>query len=145
MHSGRDPTRRLQGFARLMRHKPTDAERKLWSLVRNGQLPGHKFRRQVPVAGYVLDFYCVAERLVVELDGGQHNDPGQRAYDQQRSRALHDLGITVLRFWDHEILKHPDAVARTILRHLEASNRPSPLPSPGVPAEGAKTVATETQ
>jgi adenine-specific DNA-methyltransferase len=127
-----------------MRHEPTDAERKIWSLLRNGRLAGFKFRRQVPVAGYVLDFYCIAGRLVVELDGGQHNTPQQAAYDQRRTQALQALGITVLRFWDHDVLKHADAVARTIYSHLEASERPSPHPSPGVPGEGART-STETR
>src|SRR2546421_1623438 len=114
MHSGRDRTPRLKGFARIMRHESTDAERKLWSTIRNGRLGGFKFRRQVPVAGYVLDFYCIEARLTVELDGGQHNEPKAKAYDGLRTQRLSDLNIGVIRFSDYEMLKDSETVAETI-------------------------------
>ena len=139
MHSGRDQTARLKGFARIMRHEPTDAEQKLWSIVCNGQLGGFKFRRQVPVVGYILDFYCVAARLVVELDGGQHTEPRKAKYDHKRTARLNELGIQVMRFSDVEMLKYPNAAAQTIYNRLQELARPSPQPSPGVPGEGAKT------
>jgi very-short-patch-repair endonuclease len=142
MHSGRDHTPRLKGFARVMRHESTDAERKLWSIVRNGRLGGFKFRRQVPVGGYILDFYCVEGRLAVELDGGQHYEPGQARYDQRRTARLTELRIQVTRFSDVEMLKDSDAVAGTIFNRLQELARPSPQPSPGVPGEGAKTEAS---
>ncbi|HEY7117007.1 MAG TPA: DUF559 domain-containing protein, partial [Tepidisphaeraceae bacterium] len=119
-----------------MRRESTDAERKLWSLLRNGRLGGYRFRRQTPVQGYIVDFYCIACRLVVELDGGQHSDPAQREYDQERTRALNANKIKVLRFWDCDVLKDPHAVARTIYRELCLAEEPSPQPSPGVPGEG---------
>ncbi len=124
-----------------MRHESTDAERKLWSTIRNGRLGGFKFRRQVPVAGYILDFYCIEPRLVVELDGGQHNEPAQARYDQRRTARLTELGIQVMRFTDLEMLKDSGTVAETIFNRLQGLARPSPQPSPGVPGEGANAEA----
>ena len=135
MQLRRDGNRRLTQFARAMRAEPTDAERKLWNLLRFKALGGYRFRRQRPVAGYILDFYCPAVRLAVELDGGQHSDGDRVTYDQIRSARLNELGVRVLRFWDDEILKHPEAVADEILRELERRS-PPPQPSPGVPGEG---------
>jgi very-short-patch-repair endonuclease len=134
MSGNRDSDARLKGFARQMRSKATDAEKKLWSILRDRRLSGFKFRRQVPVAGYILDFYCIKAGLVVEADGGQHSLPEQLEYDHIRTSALESLGIQVLRFWDCDVLKDPDAVKRTIYRAL--TERPSPQPSPGVPGEG---------
>jgi very-short-patch-repair endonuclease len=124
MQLRRDDDERLTGFARKMRAEPTDAEAKLWEILRFKALGGHRFRRQRPVAGYILDFYCPAKRLAVELDGGQHGDAGQAKYDEVRSAKLNELGVRVLRFWDDEILKHPEAVAEEILRQLEATLPP---------------------
>jgi very-short-patch-repair endonuclease len=135
MRLRRDADERLTEFARAMRAGPTDAERKLWSILRFKALGGYRFRRQRPVAGYILDFYCPAKRLAVELDGGQHADARQARYDQIRSARLNELGVRVIRFWDDEVLKHPEAVAEEILRELERVS-PPPRPSPGVPGEG---------
>ncbi|HUB25109.1 MAG TPA: endonuclease domain-containing protein, partial [Tepidisphaeraceae bacterium] len=88
-----------------MRTTQTDAETRMWSLLRSRQLSGFKFRRQHPVEGYILDFYCVRLRVAVELDGGQHGDPDPKAYDERRTRRLNELGIRVLRFWDNDVLK----------------------------------------
>lgn len=123
----RDRNPRLTTFARSMRAEPTDAENKLWNILRRKCLNGYRFRRQRPVAGYILDFYCPARRLAVELDGGQHADAGQAEYDRIRSLRLKELGIWILRFWDHDLLKTPDIVAAEILRCLEVDG---PLPSP---------------
>ena len=121
----RDHDRRLLGFAKAMRAEPTDAERKLWRLLRGRRLAGFKFRRQVPVAGYVLDYYCLREGVVVELDGGQHAEPVAREYDERRTRRLSEVGIRVVRFPDDEILKYPDAVCEAIYKEL-TSKTPSP-------------------
>jgi very-short-patch-repair endonuclease len=101
-----------------MRREPTDAEKKLWSLLRRGQIEGYHFRRQVPVAGYILDFCCTPARLAIEADGGQHFDDRNEQYDRHRSDALAARGIRILRFQDDEILKHPEAVEETIYRAL---------------------------
>jgi very-short-patch-repair endonuclease len=114
----RDHNRRLISFARQMRKAPTDAEKKLWSLLRRGQINGCHFRCQVPVAGYIVDFCCVSAGLGVESDGGQHYDKEARKYDKQRSDAILTKGIRIIRFSDYDILKHPDAVQETIYREL---------------------------
>ena len=132
----RDHSRRLLGFARVMRHQSTDAEKELWLLLRDRKLNGFKFRRQYPVAGYVLDFYCIKSRLAVEADGGQHGDPARIVYDQKRTETLERFGIRILRFWDNDILQSPDAVLGDIHRTLVLATEPSPRPSPGVPGEG---------
>ncbi len=120
-----DRTPRLAEFARRLRRHSTDAEQKLWSLLRGGQLAGFRFRRQHPVGGYIVDFICLKANLVVELDGGQHRDPAGAAYDAKRTRRLEQLNLRVLRVTDDEMLKHPDAVATAIFRELTASP-PSP-------------------
>src|ERR1041384_6086015 len=74
MPQKRDHSERLLGFARQMRKEPTDAEKRMWRLLRDRQLGQFKFRRQYPVSGYIIDFFCARCRLGVELDGGQHND-----------------------------------------------------------------------
>jgi very-short-patch-repair endonuclease len=114
----RDHSRRLLGFARRMRKEPTDAERKLWLLLRSRRLSGFKFRRQFPAAGYVLDYYCIKAKLALELDGGQHSDPQQLKYDDKRTEKLAEIGIRVLRFDDRTMLKEPKVVSDTIYREL---------------------------
>ena len=98
-----------------MRREPTDAEKKLWSRLRDRQLGGLKFRRQVPFGGFVLDYYCTGAMLAVELDGGQHAEPAGQRYDAGRDAALLKLGVVVLRFPDDEALKETDAVLEKIL------------------------------
>ena len=108
---------RLQ--ARRLRNAPTDAERHLWQHLRRRELAGHRFRRQVPVGGYVVDFACPAARLVLELDGGQHLQ--QRDDDMQRTRRLQALGWRVLRYWNDDVLLRTDAVLEDVLRALGES------------------------
>ncbi len=99
-----------------MRSTPTDAEKKLWSLLRCGALEGRHFRRQVPVGGYIVDFCCISAGLGVEADGGQHYDSEAIEYDIRRTEELRRLGIRIIRFADDEILKHPEAVQEAIYR-----------------------------
>ena len=98
-----------------MRHEPTPAERKLWGLLRGAQLSGLKFRRQVPLGGYIADFACLYPKVIVECDGGQHADS---AYDTARDAWFRAQGFQVLRYWNNEIIDHPEAVAEAILRAL---------------------------
>jgi very-short-patch-repair endonuclease len=93
-------------------------------LLRRCNLCGYRFRRQVPVAGYILDFYCMSAALAVEADGGQHNNETAREYDRRRTGVLLNKGIRVIRFSDFDILKNPDAVVETIYREL--SGEPPP-------------------
>ena len=124
MRYRRDPSRRLLKFAKEMRRAPTEAEKKLWLLLRRGKLDGYHFRRQVPIAGYIVDFCCLSAGIGVEADGGQHNDDAAKNYDQIRDEALLAMGIRVLRFSDYDILKDPEAVQATIYREL--ISRPPP-------------------
>ena len=118
MPGKRDHERRLIAFARDMRKAPTDAERKLWSLIRRGQIVGLHFRRQVPIAGYIVDFCCLSKGLGVEADGGQHLEEDATRYDSARTQKLKEKGIRILRFADDEILKYPQAVQEAIYREV---------------------------
>ena len=107
--------------ARQLRNASTDAERCLWYFLRRQQLDGHKFRRQYPLAGYIVDFVCVPVRLVVELDGGQHLDA--LAYDQRRTETLQREGYRVLRFWNDDVLLRTKDVLAEIFRVLEEESK----------------------
>ena len=115
--------------ARELRKSPTDAERALWTHLRGRQLCGHKFRRQQPLGPYVVDFACLRQKLVVEVDGGQHVE--QAGADAERSSWLQAQGFRVLRFWNHEVLTATDDVLEAILDVLERSPLPSPPPQGG--------------
>ena len=111
--------------ARRLRQNMTETERRLWSRLRGGQLNGLKFRRQHPLPPYIVDFYCEARQLVVELDGSQHNEVADRA----RTRFLEKQGLVVLRYWDHEVLQQIDAVLEAIVNMAEGRTlTPTPLP-----------------
>ena len=120
-----DRTPHLRAFAKKMRQEPTDAEHKLWTLIRDGKFGPYRFRRQHPIAGYIVDFVCRRANLVVELDGGQHADPHESARDAERTQHLQNLNFRVLRIADHEILQNPEAVIETIYRELTIEE-PSP-------------------
>jgi very-short-patch-repair endonuclease len=99
------------GIARRLRVNQTDAEKVLWNRIRNRQIDGHKFVRQVPILGYICDFVCRERRLIVEVDGGQHNES---AADAIRDRRLMDEGYRVLRFWNNDVLGNIEGVLMTI-------------------------------
>ena len=108
-----------QEYARELRLRTTEAEQKLWSLLRNRQLKGKKFRRQHAIANYVADFYCNESRLVIELDGNFHTAAETKEYDKFRTNLLNELGITVLRFWNEEVIKDPGKVINKISEYLQ--------------------------
>ena len=97
--------------ARRLRRNSTDAERALWLLLRDRRLDGIKFRRQVPIGPYVVDFASIRHRLVVELDGGQHADS---LADRRREALLAAEGWRVLRFWNNEALSNKDGLLEAI-------------------------------
>ena len=113
------PSRALLARARHLRRDATDAERFLWRLLRNRQFLGFKFRRQHPLAGYVLDFYCHEARLAIELDGGQHAEPERATLDAKRTQELETLGVRVVRFWNNDVLRNPEGVLEVIWAALE--------------------------
>jgi adenine specific DNA methylase Mod/very-short-patch-repair endonuclease len=118
----------IKQFAREMRHAPTDAEQRLWYFLRDRRLGGYKFRRQHPVGNYIADFACIEGRLIVELDGGQHAELFQQEKDEAKTAFFTERGFRVLRFWNHQVLNDTQAVLEEILRVLEESPHPNPLP-----------------
>lgn len=109
--------------AKILRQNSTDAERKLWSALRDRQLLGFKFVRQQPIGPYIADFACREADLIVELDGGQH---AQSVKDEQRTEALAHHGYQVIRFWNHDVLTNVEGALQLIAEHL------SKAPSPGL-------------
>ena len=99
--------------ARSLRRQDTSAEADLWNALRSCRLDGMKWKRQVPLGPYILDFLCRDARLVVEVDGGQHAD--QIAYDARRTAYLEHCGLRVLRFWNADVLTNRDGVCLSIL------------------------------
>lgn len=119
----------LQTFAKEMRQAPTDAEARMWYFLRNRRLGHWKFRRQHPIARYIVDFICIEAGLVVELDGGQHNDLLKQPADEERSAFLAERQLRVLRFWNNDVLANTEAVLEQILVALDdTSPHPNPLP-----------------
>ena len=103
---------RLRGYARSMRRAPTEAEERLWGALRNRRLDRLKFRRQVPIGGYIADFVCMDAKLIVEIDGTQHAESG---YDAKRDGDLRAHGFRVLRFWNDDVMRDLDSVCDTIV------------------------------
>lgn len=114
---------------RELRKNATEAEAFLWELLRDRQLAGFNFRRQHPLGGTILDFYCHEVHLAVEIDGAVHKEPEQAQHDAERSAYLNEQGIRVIRFWNHEVLNQTDAVLKKILKEFQSSASPV-LPSP---------------
>ena len=104
---------RLIEEAKRMRKEPTDAEATLWELLRDKKL-GDKFRRQHLIDDFIVDFVCLSKNLVIEVDGGYHNDPTQKEYDQQRTLYLSEKGFKVIRFTNEEVLGNTEAVLTKI-------------------------------
>ncbi len=130
--------RRLRGAqraARMLRRSMTKAERRLWRHLRNRNLAGFKFRRQHVIGRFVVDFWCSRCKLAIELDGGQHGQGWNRAKDAAQTAWLNHHGITVLRFWNHEVMGNLQAVLETIRAEairLSGGSTPTPaLPLPG--------------
>jgi adenine-specific DNA methylase/very-short-patch-repair endonuclease len=113
-------------FARSLRSHQTDAETRMWHLLRDRRLAGRKFRRQYPIPPYIVDFYCHEASLVIEIDGGQHLQ--QRRYDEVRTKRLEERSLKVLRFWANEVLQHTEAVLESIWRELHSPSPSIPLP-----------------
>lgn len=132
------PSGRVRGYskqtlkcAKRLRRELTDAEKKLWRLLRSRQLNGAKFRRQQPIGEFIVDFVSFEARLIVEADGGQH---AQRRTDQRRTAFLGSVGYRVLRFWNTDILGNPDGVLHAVATALETPHPPAAVqrvpPSP---------------
>jgi len=104
----------LKHFRRKLRRHMTPAEAKLWTYLKGKQLEGRKFRRQHSVRQYLLDFYCPASRLAIELDGEAHNSVIAAEYDHERTLFLEATGIRVIRFENKTVFDYPDWVLEQI-------------------------------
>ena len=120
------PQRRL---ARAMRAAPTEAERKLWWHLRHRiSTPGTHFRRQVRIVRYIVDFACHAKRIVIEVDGGQHD---RSVADEKRTKVLEANGYRVLRYWNNDVLSNIEGVLEDILGAITTTPPPHPTPPTG--------------
>jgi very-short-patch-repair endonuclease len=123
-HFNRTPGKTV--LARRLRRDGTDVEKKLWHRLRNGQICNARFRRQHPAGGYILDFYCPALALAIELDGGQHAQSGPR--DRERDTWLKQKGVTVLRFWNTDVIDNMNGVLEVIAAKIsELRSVPAPF------------------
>ena len=105
-------------IARNLRKNSTKEEQKLWSIIRNRQLNNFKFKRQVPIGNYVVDFLCEAKKLIIEIDGGQHNQIKDIQRDEIRTEFLNQKGYVVIRFWNNEINENISGVIEKILEYF---------------------------
>jgi len=106
--------KRLKLNSRSLCNNMTDAEQHLWQHLRRKQINGWQFYRQKPLGSYIVDFYCAAAHLVVELDGSQHFEADHQRTDRQRDAFLQSLGLRVLRFDNRQVLLETDAVLEVI-------------------------------
>lgn len=112
--------------ARALRNEATDAEQALWQKLKSAQLAELKFSRQIPIGGYIVDFVCRSHKLIIELDGSQHQD--QTAYDDHRTVTLDALGYRVIRFWNGDVFGNMPGVLEAILEVAQHRGRaPTPL------------------
>lgn len=114
-----------RGQAKQLRTRMTDAEQRLWYRVRAHRFLNLKFKRQVPIGPYVVDFVCFEHKLIVEVDGGQH---AENEADRRRDAWMRHEGYTVLRFWNDDVLKRTDIVLGEVAKAL-ASEQETPLPA----------------
>lgn len=96
----------------------TKQERLLWQFLRKKNINGLKFRRQYPIGKYIVDFICNEKRLIIEIDGGQHNENQNIVYDKERTKYLETKGFKVIRFWNLDIENNIEGVYQEILKHL---------------------------
>ena len=108
--------------ARSLRKNSTPQELTLWNLLRNRKINGIKFIRQYPIGPYIADFVCRKKKLVIELDGGQHNEIKNIEYDNKRSEYIESLGYKVIRFWNNEIDNNIEGVCEKLVEFFESNS-----------------------
>ena len=106
-------------LARMLRKNTTKEERILWQLLRNRQFFGLKFGRQFPIGKYIVDFVCESKKVVIELDGGQHNEPENILLDEERTKFIENQGYKVIRFWNSDINKNISGVYDKLLEIID--------------------------
>lgn len=122
-HQGRGKCVKVLPYAKKLRKNMTDAERLLWTILRAKRFYGIKFKRQVPIGKYIVDFVCFSHNLIIELDGGHHNEPDNIVADCVRTRYLEQEGFKVIRFWYEEIFNNIDGVCEKIINSLSPGGR----------------------
>jgi len=105
-------------IARMLRKNSTIHEKRLWNIIKNRQFHNLRFKRQEPIGNYIVDFVCPEIKLVIEIDGGQHNEPQNIEYDKQRTKFLEDNGYKVIRFWNIDIYENINGVLEVIERFI---------------------------
>ena len=108
-------------FKKELRSHQTEAENRMWYFLRAKRFGNLKFKRQQVIGPYIVDFVCYKKRLIIELDGGQHQFPEKILYDLERTEFLEAEGFRVLRFWNHEVFLELDAVLEAIFLTLQKS------------------------
>ena len=117
--------------SRDLRKNMTPQERKLWYIIKNRQFFGYRFRRQFPLGQYIVDFICRAKKIIIEIDGGQHNEIKNIQYDNKRTEYLISEGYKVIRFWNNDIDKNIGGVYEKLKEVFEiGENITPPQPSP---------------
>jgi very-short-patch-repair endonuclease len=127
----------LQSRARQMRNNPTEPEKRLWRSLSNGQLDGHKFRRQQVIGWFIADFVCASAKLIIEVDGDTH----EKSVDRARDKALSEQGYRTIRVTNHDVMSNMDGVLTFISEALRKADGPHPNPS--AEGEGLKRVEAQ--
>ena len=118
---------RIITLGKALRKRPTDAEQLLWRYLRMKQMEGLKFRRQQPIDNYIVDFVCFENRIIIEVDGGQHAAESNK--DRERDSYLRQFGFKVLRFWNNDVLQNTNEVLEIIRENCLSHPPLNPLPS----------------
>jgi very-short-patch-repair endonuclease len=122
----RPAAKRIRSFAKKMRSEPTDAEAAMWHLLRDRRFALFKFRRQVPIQAFILDFVCFEKRFIIEIDGSQHASSER---DMEREAFLKAEGFRIARYWNNDVLQRSSSVLEDILAKLVNCKNPSPVAS----------------
>lgn len=134
-------TKNMTERARSLRATMTDAEACLWRALRRDQLHGFSFRKQHPIGPYTVDFYCSRLHLAVEVDGGQHAEQRKRA-DDRRTLWLAEKGVTVVRYWNNDVLSNLEGVLSDLVAHIERLAQAARTPTPPLPLSGGGSIDT---
>ena len=131
-------------YARYLRKNKTSAERRLWRELRPLEQVGFKFRQQVPIDRFIVDFACLSQRLIIEVDGGMHSSEAELRKDAVRERYLRDQGFRVLRFWNADVRENMQGVMDTVVAAL-GTPTPDSSPQGGGETLGARAAARNNE
>ena len=121
--------------SRQLRKNMTSQERKLWNIIRERRFFGYRFRRQFPISSYIVDFVCREKRIIIEIDGGQHNEIQNIEYDNKRTEFLKSEGFQVIRFWNNDVDNNMDGIYERLKEVFKIDDKITP-PQPSPSREG---------